>query len=303
MRFSPLAGVLALLLFAGCAQDPAPPLPTLPPPPAPLPQPDPVPAPDAVPIGFGGVLPRSGTPLVLHPGNEFVLAVMVEDELPYEYQGSNWAGVQVAVRTDAPPDVVSVPEQVIANDWREPGGLTIRALGFGSPAASGGIYSIRLQPPPGGFPDVGGFTFRLAAEPIRVRIAGAAAVEEPDCAGLSLRTRGPARRGSGGAVGENWFGDLGREYRGAEVTLMSPGTNTELRLLEAYQQLPYGELAAAYNLVPVMFARELGLDPRAAGFEQTLSLAWFDDLALRASIPGCAPVELYCNERGQCRSR
>ena len=50
-----------------------------------------------------------------------------------------------------------------------------------------------------------------------------------------------------------------------------------------------------------MFAHGLDLEESAAGFEQTLSLAWFDELTLRATVPGCTPVELRCDARGRCR--
>lgn len=101
----------------------------------------------------------------------------------------------------------------------------------------------------------------------------------------------------------NRFGDLGTEYRSAEVRPRTPDGHAELRLLADYQQLPYGDFGDAYNLVPVMFALDLDLEERDAGFEQTLSLAWFDELRLRATQPGCAPIELHCTGRGGCRTR
>ena len=52
-----------------------------------------------------------------------------------------------------------------------------------------------------------------------------------------------------------------------------------------------------------MFAFGLDLEECGDGFEQTLSLAWFDELKLRAAIPGCAPVELHCDDRGRCQAR
>ena len=70
-----------------------------------------------------------------------------------------------------------------------------------------------------------------------------------------------------------------------------------------YQPLPYSDFGDAYNLFPVMFAFGLDLEEAAAGFEQTLSLAWFAELQLRAAAPGCAPIELHCTDRGRCRTR
>ena len=298
--------VFALLAFSGCGSERPSRAPTLPPPPPPLPEPLPRPEPeqdpDGIPISFGGVLPRPGTVLALPPGTEFVVRVMVEDELPFFYRGDNWEGVQVVVQTDAPPEILSVPRQVAVSDWRQPGVVTIRALESGSPTASRETYSIRLQPPFGGFPDLGMYTFRLEAEPIRVRIAEAGAVEETDCGRLSLGA-GTVRSGNGGTAGMNWFGDVGGEFRSAELRLRSPAGNAELRLLSDYQQPSYGNFGDAYNLFPVMFAFDLDLEVRGAGFDQTLSLAWFDELRLRATLPGCAPIELRCANRGGCRTR
>lgn len=101
----------------------------------------------------------------------------------------------------------------------------------------------------------------------------------------------------------NWFGEQGAEYRSADLTLHSPGNTAELRLLSDYEQLPYGDFGDAYNLVPVMFAFDLDLEERIGGFEQTLSLAWFDGLTLRATVPGCTAVTLRCDDRGRCRTR
>ena len=104
-------------------------------------------------------------------------------------------------------------------------------------------------------------------------------------------------------MGVSWFGDIGDDYRSADLTLRSSGSGAELRLVSDYQPLPYGDFGEAYNLFPVMFALALDLEETPAGFEQTLSLAWFDELQLRASVPGCAPVELHCTARSRCQTR
>lgn len=296
----------ALLVCAGCADEPPGASPTLPPPPAPLPEPlprpEPVQDPDGIPIGFGGVLPAPGAVLTLFPGTEYVIPVIVEDELPRGLRDFIRDGVDVEVVSDAPPGVLSVPGRVTARDWREPGIVRIRALDSPGLGASDETYTIRLRPPFLGFPERSGLSFRVDAEPVRVRIADGVSFTGMDCGGFSL-TSGAVRSGAGGAVGKNWFGDLGSQYRSADLTLRSPAGPAELRLVSDYQELQHGDFGATYNLVPVMFALGLDLEGTVAGFEQTLSLAWFDELRLRATLPGCAPLDLHCANRGGCRTR
>ncbi len=296
--------LLAFLAFAGCGEDAPvtpPPLPPTPGPPPEPPPPPPGPGPDAIPIGFGGVIPAPGTALTLHPGTEFVVPVMVDGDLTQFARSPDWTGIAVRVVTDAPENVLSVPGELMIRAGREPDLLAIRAVDSAEVTAE--VHSVRLEPPPEGFPEFPGVSFRLETEPIGFRLVDHAPAAEPDCGGLSLGTRGGIRRGDGGALGEAWFGDLGRDFRFADLVLRSPGPGAELRLVEAYQQLPYGSLGDVYNLLPVMFAHGLDLEETAGGFEQTLSLAWFDELKLRATVPGCTPVELRCDDRGRCRTR
>ena len=302
MNRLPAALALALFAVAGCGDEPSGSASTVPPPPEPLPPPDPEPGPDAVPIGFGGVLPPPGTALTLHPGTEFVIPVMADGDLGEYARRPDWTGIPARVVTDAPANVLAVPGDLTIEGRREPDLLTIRALEPAPPAALAGTYEIRLEPPVEGFPELFGLSVRLESEPVLVRVSDPGPTEEPDCEGLSLAA-GPVRSGDGGAVGRNWFGDLGDDFRSADLTLRSPGGAAELRLLSDYQELPYGDFGDAYNLVPVMFAFSLDLEETPAGFEQTLSLAWFDELRLRATIPGCAPIELHCTDRGACRTR
>ena len=300
--------LLALLVLAGCGDESVVTPPPLPPPPPPAPPtPPPGPDPDAIPVGFGGVLPASGAALTLHPGTEFVIPVMADSDLSEYEMRSTWTGIPVQVVTDAPPDVLAVPGLVSVQGWRDPALLTIRALEPAGPAFLGETYTVRLEAPPEGFPEPFGLSFRLESEPIRVRIADADPAREVACATLSLARIGSVRPGNGGAHGASWFGDIGSDYWSATVTLRSRAGESELRLESQYQQLhelvPQNDFLLGYNLVPVMFAFGLDLEATASGFEQTLSLAWFDELRLRATVPGCAPIELQCNDRGRCQTR
>ncbi len=292
--------LLALLALAGCGDD-APVTPAPPPPPPEPPPPAPRPDPDAIPVGFGGVLPASGSALILHPGTEFVIPVMADGDLGQAVGNPAWTGIPVRVVTDAPAAVLSVPGALTVEGGHEPHLLRIRALESAEVAPE--VYTVHLEAPPGGLPELSGLSFRVESEPVRFRLVDRGLTEPPDCSRLTLGPRAGVRAGDGGALGENWFGDLGSGFRSADLVLRSPGTNAELRLVDAYQQLPYGGLGEAYNLVPVMFAHGLDLEATADGFEQTLSLAWFDELTLRATVPGCVPVTLRCDDRGRCRTR
>ena len=295
--------LLAFLALAGCGDDAVvTPTPLPPPPPPPGPSPPPQPDPDAIPVGFGGVLPAPGKALTLHPGTEFLIPVMADADLSDYVRRSGWTGIPVRVVTDAPADVLSIPGEVSAQGWEDPALLAIRALEPVEPAGFDETYEVRLETPTEGFPELFGLSFRLEPESVQVRIADPGPTEV-DCAGLSLAVAGAVRRGDGGSVGVSWFRDIGSDYRSADLTLRSSVSGAELRLVSDYQPLPYRDFGEAYNLFPVMFAFNLDLEETPAGFEQTLSLAWFDELRLRAAAPGCAPIELHCNDRGRCRTR
>ena len=252
-------------------------------------------------MGFGGVLPAPGSALTLHPGTEFAIPVMADGDLSEAVDNPAWTGIPVRVVTDAPATVLSVPAELTVEARQEPDLLRLRALE--SAEAAPAVYTVHLEAPAEGLPELLGLSFRLESEPVRLRLADPRPAEPADCGGLSLRLRAGARRGDGGALGDNWFGDLGSDFRSADLVLRSPGTDAELRLVDAYQQLPHGSVGEAYNLVPVMFAHGLELEETDGGLEQTLSLAWFDELTLRATVPGCTPVTLRCDDRGRCRTR
>ena len=198
--------------------------------------PPPQPDPDAIPVGFGGVLPAPGTALTLHPGTEFLIPVMADADLSDYVRRSGWTGIPVRVVTDAPAEVLSVSGEVLAQGWEDPALLAIRVLEPVEPAGFDETYEVRLETPTEGFPELFGLSFRLEAEPVQVRIADPGPTEA-DCDGLSLAVTGAVRRGDGGAVGVSWFGDIGSDYRSAELTLRSSVSGAELRLVSDYQPL------------------------------------------------------------------
>ena len=208
--------LLALLALAGCGDDaPVTPAP-LPPPPEP-PPPPPEPGPDAIPVGFGGVLPAPGTALTLHPGTEFVIPVMVDGDLGQAVEDPGWTGIPLRVVTDAPPTVLSVPGELTVEAGREPDLLRVRALESAEVAPA--VYTVHLEAPPEGLPELFGLSFRVESEPVRLQLADPGLTEPADCSRLTLRPAGGVRGGDGGALGENWFGDLGGGFRSAELQL------------------------------------------------------------------------------------
>ena len=143
-----------------------------------------------------------------------------------------WTGIPVRVVTDAPAAVLSVPGELTVEGRQEPDLLRVRALDSAEVAPA--AYAVHLEAPPEGLPEFLGLSFRLEAEPIRFRLVARAKAGEADCGRLSLGPRGGIRRGDGGALGENWFGDPGSDFRSAGRVLRAPGPDAELRLVDAH---------------------------------------------------------------------
>jgi len=57
-----------------------------------------------------------------------------------------------------------------------------------------------------------------------------------------------------------------------------------------------------YRPYPFGFLIDLDLRETGSGFEQAMSLAWFDDLHVRLETPGCDALEAICAD-GACRVR
>ena len=282
------AGLAAVLfVVAGCANEsgsglptPAPSQPSAPSPPTPA-------ARNAVRIGFAGLVPTPGTALTLRPGAEFVIPVVANEDL-----GSRWPGVPVRVVSGAPLTVLEVPEELRVTPWEDPATLRIRAV------APGETYAIHLEAPSRGFPEQDGRSFEADPAPLLVKVADPALLRPTGCDGLSLTAVDPP----GGSLSLSIF-QLGVviHYRFGDLTLRSPGHDTQLRILD-----PYGTPSwLAPDRVPRLEILGFGMDLRdeSGGFEQTLRIAWAESLRLRATVPGCAPIDLSCGDRGICQTQ
>ena len=279
---------VALLAVAGCANDPGGALPTPAPSPPSSPSPPPSAGRGAVRIGFAGLVPIPGTAVTLRPGTEFVIPVVAARDFR-----SRWPGVPVRVVTGAPPTVLSVPEEVWVTPWKDPATLTLRAL------APGGTYAIHLESPPTGLQDEDGRSFEADSTPLLVKVADPAPPLPPGCDGLSL-TAVDAPVGSGTFTVGFQLGVIAR-YNISDLALRSPRHDTQLRILGPYKT---PSLFAA-DRVPRLDMFALGMDLRSegGGFEQTLRIAWAGSLRLRATVPGCAPIDLSCGDRGICQTQ
>ena len=292
---------LFLVLGAGCQSgtgDP-PPLPVSPPPPAPEPPPEEI---RLVPTGFGGPLFQPNSTLPVTPGTVLKLPVMtVFNDFTRDGQRP---GLSIFVRTDAPPAVLSASPQVWVGGRGDPGLVEVRV----SPGAPSGersaAFRVWLEEDPNE-QWAPGWGLGLDATPLRVRVVEPMAQPAP-CEQLELTGRVAPGIRDGGDRAQLTFGSLAAEFHSSTITLRADHPETSLTLLSQYR-MPYEDLdpesdraRVRFNPYPTAFALGLGFRESGAGFEQTMSLGWFDELHLRAEAPGCDPVNLSCDETGRC---
>lgn len=302
MKFFPrtLAVVPALvLLAAGCRQDSgaAPASPASPTPPPAMPE-----ELRLVPFAFGGPLFQPETRLRLARGARIVIPVVTNAPRLVEAG----PGVSILVRTDAPQAVLSVSPSVNVLGSSAPGLVEIQALQGTSRGGRPDTYRVWLETDPadrwapGWGPDVD-------ETPLRIAVVEPPA-PAPRCGTLELTAEGVAGNGEGGTRARLTFGSVADDFRSGTITLAADHPETSLSLLSRYR-MPYADLdpesdraRVRFHLYPTSFAFGLGLRETPGGFEQTMSLGWFDELHLRAEAPGCEAVELSCGEDGQCFS-
>ena len=150
-----------------------------------------------------------------------------------------------------------------------------------------------------------GWGLGLDTTPLRVTVVEPMAQPAP-CERLELTGRVVAGAGGGGIRAGLTFGATADDFRSGEVTLRSDHPETSLTLLSRYR-MPYADLdpesdraRVTYRSYPTTFLFGLGFRETRVGFEQTMSLGWFDQFHLRAEAPGCDPVNLSCDETGRC---
>ena len=298
-----LAVLAVFVLFAaGCQShtSDSPPSPTSPP--APAEPPPPPPELRFVPFGFGGPLFQPDAALHLQPGHVLHIPVMTAGG-DFTGDGQN-PGVSIFVRTDAPPTILSVSPQIWVGGFSAPGLVEIQAVESASSGEPRETYGVWLEEDPtvmwaeGWGPAIDDRALRIAV------------VETPSpppsCETLELRAGVAAGRRDGGTRARLTFGAFADDFRSGTITLRTDHPDTSLSLLSRYK-MPYEDLdpesdraRVQYHLYPTTFAFGLEFRETAGGFEQTMSLGWFDELHLRAEAPGCDAVDLSCDEEGRC---
>ena len=295
---------LFLVLAPACQSNSgvSPSLPAAPAPPAPEPPPEEI---RLVPTGFGGPLFQPNDTLRHAPGTVLHLPVMTAAN-DFTNDGRT-SGLSILVRTDAPSTALSVSPQVWVGGRADPGLVEVQVLEGASSSEPPAVFRIWLEEDPT-VRWAPGWGLALDTTPLRVAAAKPTAMPPP-CERLELK--GQLRRGvrDGGSRAALTFGAIADDFRAGEITLRSDHPAASLTLLAPYQ-MPYADLdpesdraRVQFHLYPTTFAFGFGLRETPGGFEQTMSLGWFHELHLRAQAPGCDPVELSCDDTGQCSSR
>ena len=292
---------IPILLAAACQSGGggATPLPTPPPPPAPEPPPDEI---RLVPAGFGGPLFQPDIALPVSSGTALKLPVMTVFA-DFTRDGQR-PGLSIFVKTDAPSTVLSVSPQVWVGGRGDPGLVAVRVSPGAASSEPSAVFRIWLEEDP----DerwAPGWGLGLDTTPLRVTVVEPMAQPAP-CERLELTGRVAAGAGDGGIRAGLTFGATADDFRSGEVTLRSDHPETSLTLLSRYR-MPYADLdpesdraRVTYRPYPTTFLFGLGFREAGVGFEQTMSLGWFDQFHLRAEAPGCDPVNLSCDETGRC---
>ena len=292
--------VLAVLFAPGCqSRTSDSPLSPAPPPPPGTPPPT-APEVQLIPFGFGGPLFQPDTILRIAPGTRLVIPVMTS----FSSLNSVGRGASVLVRTDAPQTVLSVSSSVSVVGSGEPGLVEVHALDSASSGEPPDTYRVWLEEDPAElWPE--GWGPGVDERPLHLAVLEAPP-PPPPCETLELRARVGARRRDGGTRARLTFGPLADDFRSGTITLRTDHPETSLSLLSQYR-MPYEDLdpesdraRVRYHVYPTTFAFGLGFRETGGGFEQTMTLGWFDELQLRAEAPECDPVDLHCDESGRC---
>lgn len=296
---------IPFLLAAACESGggDSPPLPTSPPPTAPEPAPEP--PPDEIRLiatGFGGPLFQPNIALPVTSGTVLNLPVMTAAN-DFTSDGQR-PGLSIFVKTDAPSTVLSVSPQVWVGGRGDPGLVEVRVSPGAPNSEPSATFRVWLEE------DQAerwapGWGLGLDASPLLVKVVEPMARPAP-CERLELTGRVVAGAGEGGIRAGLTFGATADDFRSGEVTLRSDHPETSLTLLSRYR-MPYADLdpesdraRVRYHLYPTTFAFGFGFRETRGGFQQTMSLGWFDEFHLRAEAPGCDPVNLSCDETGRC---
>ena len=310
MRF-PIACALLItsLLFLAPACQPeqvAPPAPTVPSPPPPPPA-TPVPPETRYLVpGFTGLHFIPGQPLLLAEGSSVFVDI-------------NWIGgdgfpqnaVPYRIVSDAPPSELSIaPSTVeVGPGMRNADAIILSAVADDRAAELPATYAIEVQPEG---PLAEGWTYDLSRATMQVTVVEpepSTPVSEPSataCDPTSLEAVAHSGVRDVGSWMRAVHGDELIRYFSGDILLSTAHPKTALSLLAPYRR-PFAHRETEdgpplYRPYPFGFLWDLDLRETGEGFEQTLSLAWFDDLRLLVDVPGCDRLEAICDETS-CRVR
>ena len=296
-----------LVLAPACRpEQAAPPAPTLPLPPPPSPT-TPVPPETRYLVpGFTGLHFIPGQPLVLGEGSSVFVDI-------------NWVGgggvpqeaVPYRIVSDAPPSELSVtPSTVeVGPGVNNAGAIILSAVADDHSGEVPATYAVELQAEG---PPAEGWAYDLSRAEMRVTVVEAESsppVEEPSpsaCDQMSLQAVATGETRDVGSWMRAVHGDDLRHYISGDILLRAAHPGSALSLLAPYRR-PFAHREEPggpplYRPYPFGFLIDLDLRETGSGFEQAVSLAWFDDLHLRLETPGCAPLEAIC-DNGACRAR
>ena len=311
MRFG-FASVLALagyLVFAPACQpeqaaSPAPTLP-LPRPSPPTSAPGPPETKNLAP-GFTGLYFIPGQPLVIAEGSSVFVDV-------------NWVGgdgypsdpFSLRVVSGAPADELSVTPSTVDVGPRidNAGAVLVSAIADDRADENPATYTLEIQPEG---PPASGWAYDLSRAKMEVTVVEAersTLVSEPSataCDRASLTAAAHTEVRDAGSWMRAVHGDDLTHYFSGEILVDAAHPGTTLSLLAPYRRpFAYREEEGGpplYRPYPFGFLFDVDLRATGIGFEQAITLAWFDDLYLRSETPGCDPLEAIC-EDGACHVR
>ncbi|MCY3747089.1 MAG: hypothetical protein OXH05_12750 [Acidobacteria bacterium] len=305
LRFAGAWLVTSTLVLAPACQPEqgAPPAPTLP-----LPPPPPPTTPETrylVP-GFTGLHFIPGQPLVLGEGSSVFVDI-------------NWVGgggfpqeaVPYRIVSAAPPSELSVtPSTVeVGPGVNNAGAIILSAVADDRSGEVPATYAVEIQPEG---PLAGGWAYDLSRAEMQVTVVEAepsSLLGEPSvtpCDQTSLEAVAHSGTRDVGSWMRAVHGDDLTRYSFGDIQLRAAHPKTFLSLLGPYRR-PFAHRETEggpplYRPYPFGFLINLDLRETGEGFEQVMTLAWFDDLHLRLENPGCDALETIC-ENGACRVR
>ena len=288
------------------------PAPTLPSPP-PLPTPPEPPETRYLAPGFTGLYFIPGQPLVLAEGSSvFVDVNWVGGDV-------NWLGgddfppspSSFQIVSDARASELSVTPSTVefGPRARNASAIFLSAVVDGRAGEAPATYTLEVQP---GGTLARGWAYDLSRAKMEITVVEAEP-SAPDgdssaysCQETRLQALAQGEARESGSWMRSIHGDDLSDYVTSRVALRAVHPRTALSLLAPYRRPgAYREMEGDppfYRPYPFGFLVDLALQETGDGFEQTMTLARFDDLHLRIETPGCDALEAVCTG-ATCRVR